>query len=127
MNDANECQILITVLDILQIMLMSPSNARSWTPRVKQIIFDEVHSIGNAEDGLVWEQLLLLSPCPIIALSATVGNPEEFGSWLASTQRSIDSEERNGLIRGDALESFKVQPVGYGRSHAGYSSCCGTC
>ncbi|KAG0641019.1 hypothetical protein HOY80DRAFT_902973 [Tuber brumale] len=89
MNNANECQILITVPDILQIMLMSPSNAKSWTPRVKRIIFDEVHSIGNAEDGLVWEQLLLLAPCPIIALSATVGNPEEFGSWLASTQKSV--------------------------------------
>jgi len=89
MNNANECQILITVPDILQIMLMSPPNAKSWTPRVKRIIFDEVHSIGNAEDGLVWEQLLLLAPCPIIALSATVGNPEEFGSWLASTQKSI--------------------------------------
>ncbi|RPA99632.1 P-loop containing nucleoside triphosphate hydrolase protein [Choiromyces venosus 120613-1] len=89
MNNANECQILITVPDILQIMLMSPSNAKTWTPRVKRIIFDEVHSIGNADNGLVWEQLLLLAPCPIIALSATVGNPEEFGSWLTSTQRSI--------------------------------------
>lgn len=89
MNNANECQILITVPHILQIMLLSPPLAKTWTPRVKRIIFDEVHSIGHSQDGIVWEQLLLLAPCPIIALSATVGNPGEFGSWLASTQESL--------------------------------------
>jgi hypothetical protein len=71
---------------------MSPSNAKSWAPRVRRIIFDEVHSIGQAEDGVVWEQLLLLAPCPIIALSATVGNPGEFNDWLAETQKSSGFE-----------------------------------
>lgn len=87
-NNPTGCQILVTVPHILQIMLLSPSNARGWSTQVKTIIFDEIHSIGNAEDGVVWEQLLLLAPCPIIALSATVGNPEQFSSWLASTQQS---------------------------------------
>lgn len=73
-------------------MLLSPSNAKSWAPRVRRIIFDEIHSIGQAEDGVVWEQLLLLAPCPIIALSATVGNPEQFNDWLAETQKSSGSE-----------------------------------
>lgn len=88
MNKPKDCQILITVPHVLQSMLMSPTNAVSWAPRVKRIIFDEVHSIGNAEDGAIWEQLLLLSPCPIIALSATVGNPDEFTNWLDATQHS---------------------------------------
>jgi hypothetical protein len=70
-------------------MLLAPSNATTWAPRVKCIIFDEIHSIGEANDGLVWEQLLLLSPCRIIALSATVGNPEEFTDWLSSTQQTL--------------------------------------
>ncbi|KAI9827475.1 MAG: hypothetical protein M1832_004825 [Thelocarpon impressellum] len=84
------CQILVTVPHVLQIMLMSPTNANSWSSRVKRIIFDEIHSIGQAEDGVVWEQLLLLSPCPIIALSATVGNPEQFNDWMATTQRAAN-------------------------------------
>ena len=88
-NNPSGCQILVTVPHILQIMLLAPSNAKSWSPRVKYIIFDEIHSIGQAEDGVVWEQLLLLAPCPIIALSATVGNPEVFNSWLDSTQHSF--------------------------------------
>lgn len=85
-NNPMTCQILITVPHILQIMLLAPSNAKTWTPRLRRIIFDEIHCIGQADDGIVWEQLLLLSPCPIIALSATVGNPDEFSSWLQRAQ-----------------------------------------
>ncbi|KAL8947762.1 MAG: hypothetical protein Q9222_005994, partial [Ikaeria aurantiellina] len=87
-NNPTGCQILVTVPHILQIMLLSSSNAKAWSNKVKCIIFDEIHSIGQAEDGVVWEQLLLLAPCPIIALSATVGNPEQFNSWLTSTQKA---------------------------------------
>lgn len=90
-NNATGCQILVTVPHILQIMLLAPSNAireNAWSCRIKRIIFDEIHCIGQAEDGVIWEQLLLQSPCPIIALSATVGNPEEFSTWLGSTQEA---------------------------------------
>lgn len=91
-NNPTGCQVLVTVPHVLQIMLLAPSHANSWSSKVKRIIFDEVHSIGNAEDGVVWEQLLLLAPCPIIALSATVGNPDEFSGWLESTQKSMGVE-----------------------------------
>ena len=91
-NNPSGCQILVTVPHILQIMLLAPSNAKSWSPKLRNIIFDEIHSIGQAEDGVVWEQLLLLAPCPIIALSATVGNPHMFHSWLSSTQQSSGHE-----------------------------------
>lgn len=91
-NSPTGCQVLVTVPHVLQIMLLAPSHANSWSNKVKRIIFDEVHSIGNAEDGVVWEQLLLLAPCPIIALSATVGNPDEFSGWLESTQKSMGVE-----------------------------------
>lgn len=87
-NNPTGCQILVTVPHILQIMLLSEHNATDWSRRIRWIIFDEVHCIGQAEDGIIWEQLLLLAPCPIIALSATVGNPEDFQEWLHSTQRS---------------------------------------
>ncbi|PBP25521.1 DEAD/DEAH box helicase [Diplocarpon rosae] len=91
-NNSTGCQILVTVPHILQIMLLSPSNAKSWAPRVRRIIFDEIHSIGQAEDGVVWEQLLLLAPCPIVALSATVGNPAQFNDWLTETQKATGTD-----------------------------------
>lgn len=73
-------------------MLLAPNNANSWSKRIKWIIFDEVHCIGQAEDGLIWEQLLLMAPCPIIALSATIGNAEAFNDWLESTQKAAGNE-----------------------------------
>ncbi|PSR80065.1 hypothetical protein BD289DRAFT_491256 [Coniella lustricola] len=90
-NNPTGCQVLVTVPHILQIMLLAPSNAaypNSWARRVKRIIFDEVHCIGQADDGVIWEQLLLLAPCPLIALSATVGNPHEFKAWLEGSEKA---------------------------------------
>lgn len=94
-NNPSGCQVLVTVPHILQIMLLAPSNAdksNSWSRRVKRIIFDEVHSIGQSEEGVIWEQLLLLAPCPIIALSATVGNPLELKDWLEASENAKGSE-----------------------------------
>jgi len=108
-NSPQKCQILVTVPHILQIMLLSPALASSWSPRVKRIILDEVHCIGQSEDGVVWEQILLLAPCPIIALSATVGNPVQFHQWLQITQNSIarqklDKDSSDGIAHGVAVE-----------------------
>jgi superfamily II RNA helicase len=120
MNKPEECQILITVPSVLSTMLMSPERAKNWAPRVKRIIFDEIHSIGNAEDGVVWEQLCLLAPCPIIALSATVGNPDEFSDWLATAQKSL-GVKLNKIVhpyRYSDLRKFIYRPakeVGAGR------------
>ncbi|EXU96040.1 DEAD/DEAH box helicase [Metarhizium robertsii] len=94
-NNPTGCQILITVPHMLQIMLLAPSNAKtanSWSLRVKRIIFDEVHCIGQSDEGVIWEQLLLLAPCPIIALPATVGNPMDFGAWLQGSEKAKGHE-----------------------------------
>jgi len=32
--------------------------------------------------GYVWEQLLLMINCPILALSATIANADNFYKWL---------------------------------------------
>ncbi|PHH67418.1 hypothetical protein CDD81_28 [Ophiocordyceps australis] len=114
-NNPKGCQILVTVPHILQIMLLAPSNAEkanSWSLRIKRIIFDEVHCIGQAEDGVIWEQLLLLSPCPIIALSATVGNPLEFKAWLEESER-VKGVEMDMIVhssRFSDLRKFIYEP-----------------
>ncbi|EWC47251.1 hypothetical protein DRE_03370 [Drechslerella stenobrocha 248] len=111
-NQPDKCQILVTVPHILQIMLLAPHNAIRWAPRVKRIIFDEIHSIGQAEDGVIWEQLLLLAPCPIIALSATVGNPTEFRDWLVDTQKAAKNDLKmiEHKHRYSDLRKFIYQP-----------------
>lgn len=106
-------------------MLLAPTNSKSWAPRVRRIIFDEIHCIGAVEDGVVWEQLLLLAPCPIIALSATVGNPEQFSEWLAETQKSLGSKLTmiQHSTRYSDLRKYLYSPpktfefMGLGKSH----------
>lgn len=116
-NNSTGCQILVTVPHVLQSMLLSPTNAdgpSAWSRRVKRIIFDEVHCIGQSEEGVIWEQLLLLAPCPIVALSATVGNPEEFHDWLARSQAKkgykVDKVVHN--TRYSELRKFIYEPSG---------------
>ncbi|KIY45565.1 hypothetical protein FISHEDRAFT_76419 [Fistulina hepatica ATCC 64428] len=87
-NDPAKCQILVTVPEILATLLLSPAHARTWTPRLKRIILDEIHTIGQQEGGRAWEQILLLAPCPIIGLSATIGSPDKFNKWLENVQHS---------------------------------------
>ncbi|KAI0660897.1 P-loop containing nucleoside triphosphate hydrolase protein [Cubamyces menziesii] len=87
-HNPQNCQILVTVPEMLATMLLSPPLARSWTPRIKRIILDEIHTIGQQEGGAVWEQIILLAPCPLIGLSATIGEPEKFNAWLASVQQA---------------------------------------
>ncbi|QRV75685.1 DEAD/DEAH box helicase [Ceratobasidium sp. AG-Ba] len=87
-HDPLKTQILVTVPDILSIMLLSPAYARVWTPHLKWIILDEIHSIGQLEGGQVWEHIILLSTCPILGLSATIGQPEAFSEWLQSVQEA---------------------------------------
>lgn len=93
-HDPQKCQILVTVPEMLGIMLLSPPLARTWTPRIRRIILDEIHTIGQHEGGTVWEQIILLAPCPVIGLSATVGEPEKFNAWLESVQRSKGFEHK---------------------------------
>ncbi|KAJ3824101.1 hypothetical protein F5880DRAFT_1562443 [Lentinula raphanica] len=85
-GDLQRAQILVTVPEMLGILILSPMLAQNWTSRVKRIILDEIHSIGQEQGGAVWEQIILLAPCPVIGLSATVGSPQEFNKWLASVQ-----------------------------------------
>eukprot|EP00457_Paulinella_chromatophora_P000137 gb/GEZN01000137.1/.p1 GENE.gb/GEZN01000137.1/~~gb/GEZN01000137.1/.p1 ORF type:complete len:2022 (-),score=389.33 gb/GEZN01000137.1/:533-5884(-) len=76
-----ECDVLITVPECLELMLLSPQREQ-WHRQIKYVIIDEIHTIGNSADGAILQHVLLLLRAPYIALSATVGNPEQFYEWL---------------------------------------------
>ncbi|CAG8433434.1 1777_t:CDS:10 [Diversispora eburnea] len=99
-----KCQILVTVPDILEILLLSPDKVK-WVSRIRRIIFDEIHCIGEDRHGTVWEHLILLANVPILALSATVGNPDEFRNWIAKAQKPREMR----LIRSTKRFSDLVQ------------------
>ncbi len=53
------------------------------------VILDEAHFLGDAERGVVWEEIMIYLPTRInlLLLSATIGNGEEIARWLESIRK----------------------------------------
>ncbi|NXK85555.1 DDX60 helicase, partial [Formicarius rufipectus] len=85
-NDVMNSQILVTVPECLEILMLSP-RCQKWTHQIKYVIFDEIHCLGGEVGAEVWEHLLVTIRCPFLALSATVSNPEHLTEWLQSVKR----------------------------------------
>ena len=76
----DNCQVLVMEPHCAETLLLAGAHS-ALLPRIRYVIFDEVHNIVG-QGGEVWEHLLTFISAPFVALSATVGNPVEFGRWL---------------------------------------------
>ncbi|XP_064004869.1 probable ATP-dependent RNA helicase DDX60 [Pogoniulus pusillus] len=85
-SDVMNSQILVTVPQCLEILMLSP-RCQEWAKRIQYVIFDEVHCLGGEIGAEVWEHLLVTIRCPFLALSATISNPEHLTDWLQSVKR----------------------------------------
>ncbi|MEM8829088.1 MAG: DEAD/DEAH box helicase, partial [Cyanobacteria bacterium P01_G01_bin.19] len=64
---------------------------------VEAVVLDECHYISNRYRGTVWEESIIYCPPQIqlVALSATIGNPQELTDWITKVRNSkADSQER---------------------------------
>jgi len=104
-DNIDRCQILVTVPQCAEILFMG-SHPNSWNQRVRCIILDEIHNI-SSEDGATWERLILLTSCPIIALSATIGNVETFHRWLSSTRQDTKTIDSTTTVNPNKATSAK--------------------
>ena len=90
----------VVVAEILLNHLLSPDPSVSDLSEVDAVVMDEFHSFNDFERGIVWELSLVLLPLSVrvLLLSATVGNPYDFGRWLRVQHgrdlRLVQSEER---------------------------------
>jgi superfamily II RNA helicase len=84
-ENTTNSQILVTVPECLEILLLSPERA-DWVSRVRYVVFDEVHNIGAESRGECWEHIMTMIRCPFLALSATVQNPEDLHGWLQNAE-----------------------------------------
>jgi superfamily II RNA helicase len=50
------------------------------------VVIDEAHFLGDAERGVVWEEVMIYLPAriPLLLLSATIGNARQIADWLSS-------------------------------------------
>jgi len=79
-----------------------------WLNKIKTVIIDEVHLINDTERGPTLEILItmlkqVLKECQIIALSATIGNPDELAGWLGANL-VIDKWRPVKLFQGTYLD-----------------------
>ncbi|NXM74607.1 DDX60 helicase, partial [Serilophus lunatus] len=102
--DVMNSQILVTVPQCLEILMLSP-RCQKWTQQIQYVIFDEVHCLGGEIGAEVWEHLLVTIRCPFLALSATVSNPEHLTEWLQSVKRYWQLAENT--VEGSSTNSEK--------------------
>lgn len=81
------CQILITIPCMLESLLASRECAS-----IKYIIIDEVHKINDEAIGLSIERIIHLARCPLLLLSATIGNLDEFYKWFGDIESAKGRE-----------------------------------
>nr|XP_033797896.1 probable ATP-dependent RNA helicase DDX60 isoform X3 [Geotrypetes seraphini] len=130
-TDALNSQILVTVPQCLEILLLAP-HRQQWVKRIKYVIFDEVHCLGGEIGAEVWEHLLVMIRCPFLALSATISNPDHLKEWLQSVKRywqNADNTIGNDYVlanrksaknpkgQRDEKYSYKVRLIIYGERY----------
>ncbi|KAJ8876111.1 hypothetical protein PR048_024020 [Dryococelus australis] len=111
-----ECQILVTVPQCLEILLLS-ARRYDWVLKLRFVILDEIHCLAGQAGGISWERCLLMIRCPFLALSATVGQPDSFHKWLQHVEDfKAERDAANDISR--PKESYRVKLVQHADRHA---------
>lgn len=81
---------------------------------VEAVVLDECHYISNRFRGTVWEESIIYCPPQIqlVALSATIGNPQELTDWITKVRNFNPNSKRKyecELINSD----FRPVPLRY--------------
>merc|ERR1719458_2132943 len=106
------CQILVTVPEGLEILLLSPERS-AWAKSLRYVIFDEVHNTGAESRGETWEHIITLIRCPFLALSATVANPDTLHSWLQRAEKyKMERDIQDGCKEQRSYDVKLVPSVG---------------
>jgi ATP-dependent RNA helicase HelY len=84
-----DAPIIVMTTEVLRNMIYEGSSALS---TLGVVILDEVHYLADRSRGSVWEEIIihLETSVVIVALSATIANPEEFTDWIQSRRGKTD-------------------------------------
>ena len=109
-KDLEKANIIVTTYEKMDSILRN-FQEKPWISEIKAVVIDEVHSIGEAKRGPRLESLIVrlnefLTRPQIIALSATVANPEFFARWLCTLDQQfelISSDDRPVPLKYDII------------------------
>ena len=84
-NEFDKCQILVTIPTMLETLICLKVNT-PWLKNIKYVIIDEIQTINDVELGSSIEKILQFIDCPILGLSATISNFDQFYNWFSSIE-----------------------------------------
>ena len=76
-----DAPLIVMTTEVLRNMIYADSTALD---RLGLVVLDEVHYLQDRYRGSVWEEIIIHLPSgiPLVNLSATIANPEEFTAWI---------------------------------------------
>ncbi len=100
-----EAAIVVMTTEIFRNMLYETPIGQVGTSleNVQAVILDECHYLSDRSRGTVWEESIIYCPTQIqlVALSATIGNPEEFTDWINFARNRAEKSGKTALLRGN--------------------------
>lgn len=84
-----DAPIIVMTTEVLRNMIYESSEALD---SLGVAILDEVHYLADRHRGSVWEEVIihLDRRIPLVCLSATIANPEDFTGWVRSRRGDVD-------------------------------------
>ncbi len=84
-----DAAIVVMTTEVLRNMIYEGSQALD---ALGVVILDEVHYLADRSRGSVWEEVIihLSQAVPLVCLSATIANPDEFTEWIRARRGSTD-------------------------------------
>lgn len=78
-----DAPIVVMTTEVLRNMIYAESTALD---DLAVVVLDEVHYLQNRYRGAIWEEVIIHLPVeiPLVCLSATIANAEEFTGWVSS-------------------------------------------
>lgn len=106
-----DAPIVVMTTEVYRNMVLSDkfNHDNSMLDNLKTVIFDELHYLGDADRGGIWEQSIILSDpkTQLLSLSATVGNNKDVANWMAKSKNHSKAEFVSSKNRN--LENYSAQ------------------
>jgi ATP-dependent RNA helicase HelY len=86
-KDNTDAQLIVGTTEIYRNQLFDSLRGGS-DVNADLVVLDEAHYLGDEDRGHVWEEAIILTPPRIrlLLLSATIGNAEEFATWIGEVR-----------------------------------------
>jgi ATP-dependent RNA helicase HelY len=109
----SEAPVVVMTTEVLRNMLYEKSPTLLG---LSSVILDEVHYLQDPYRGAVWEEVLIHLPLsvPVVCLSATISNAEEFGEWIGTLRgptRVVIEERRPVPLEHHYLIGHELHPM----------------